>query len=95
MIINYFEHQLIKNNKLPEEWQSQAALDELLAFLQSNWEQRAIFYDDSKITSRQQFLEFTGQKQVRTKDYVGTIVFKGQQLNIFPKVFNPDLYLCK
>ena len=90
MIINYFEHQLIKNNKLPEEWQSQAALDELLAFLQSNWEQRAIFYDDSKITSRQQFLEFTGQKQVRTKDYVGTIVFKGQQLNIFPKVFKTE-----
>lgn len=90
MIINYFEHQLIKNNKLPEEWQSQAALDELLGFLQSNWEQRAIFYDDSKITSRQQFLEFTGQKQVRTKDYVGTIVFKGQQLNIFPKVFKTE-----
>ena len=56
-------------------------------FLQSNWEQRAIFYDDGKVNSKQQFLDFIGQKNIRTKDYVGTIVYKGHQLNIFPKVF--------
>lgn len=55
--------------------------------LQSNWEQRAIFYDDGKVNSKQQFLDFIGQKNIRTKDYVGTIVYKGHQLNIFPKVF--------
>lgn len=87
MILNYYENKIIKNASLPEEWKSQESLDELLNFLQSNWEQRAIFYDDGKVNSKQQFLDFIGQKNIRTKDYVGTIVYKGHQLNIFPKVF--------
>ena len=58
MILNYYENSLIRNNKLPPEWQSQTALDGLLDFLQSNWEQRAIFYDDGKVNSKQSFLEF-------------------------------------
>ena len=41
--LNFFEETLIKNHKLPSEWQSQEALDGLLAFLQSNWEQRTLF----------------------------------------------------
>lgn len=87
MILNYYENKIIKNALLPAEWKSQESLDELLNFLQSNWEQRAIFYDDGKVNSKQQFLDFIGQKNIRTKDYVGTIVYKGHQLNIFPKVF--------
>lgn len=87
MILNYYENKIIKNALLPAEWNSQESLDELLNFLQSNWEQRAIFYDDGKVNSKQQFLDFIGQKNIRTKDYVGTIVYKGHQLNIFPKVF--------
>lgn len=87
MILNYYENKIIKNASLPAEWKSQESLDELLNFLQSNWEQRAIFYDDGKVNSKQQFLDFIGQKSIRTKDYVGTIAYKGHQLNIFPKVF--------
>lgn len=87
MILNYYENKIIKNELLPAEWKGQESLDELLNFLQSNWEQRAIFYDDGKVNSKQQFLDFIGQKNIRTKDYVGTIVYKGHQLNIFPKVF--------
>lgn len=87
MILNYYENKIIKNALLPAEWKSQESLDELLNFLQSNWEQRAVFYDDGKVNSKQQFLDFIGQKNIRTKDYVGTIVYKGHQLNIFPKVF--------
>lgn len=87
MILNYYENKIIKNALLPAEWKSQESLDELLNFLQSNWEQRAIFYDDGKVNSKQQFLDFIEQKNIRTKDYVGTIVYKGHQLNIFPKVF--------
>lgn len=87
MILNYYENKIIKNALLPAEWKNQESLDELLNFLQSNWEQRAIFYDDGKVNSKQQFLDFIGQKNIRTKDYVGTIVYKGHQLNIFPKVF--------
>lgn len=65
-------------------------MDELADFLQCNWEQRSAFYDDGKVTSRQQFLKFTGQQGIKTKNYIGTIVFKGQQLNVFPKVFRKD-----
>lgn len=89
-MLNYFEESRIDNGKLPAEWQSQASLDELANFLQLNWEQRAVFYDDGQVTSRQQYLAFTGQKGIRTQNYIGTIVFKGQQLNIFPKVFRTD-----
>jgi len=90
MIINRYEESLIKNASLPQEWQSQSSLDELDAFLQANWEQRSVFYDDGQISSRQQFLVFTGQKGVKTQNYIGTIVFKGSQINIFPKVFRED-----
>lgn len=90
MVLNTFEYSLIKNNKLPQSWQSQDALDELSDFLQQNWEQRAIFYEDGYINSRQQFLGFGGQKGIKTKNYIGTIVFNGEQLNIYPKMFRYD-----
>lgn len=90
MSLNYYEESKISNGKLPPEWQSQASLDELATFLQLNWENRSVFYDDGEVRSRQQFLEFRGQKEIRTQNYIGTIVFKGQQLNIFPKVFRTD-----
>ena len=90
--LNYFEETTIKNHKLPSEWQSQEALDGLLAFLQSNWEQRTSLFDDGQTTTSQQYLQFTGQKGIRTQNYVGTIVFRGQKLNIFPKVFREDYY---
>lgn len=84
---NCFEESTIKNNYLPVEWQEQSSLDELAEFLQLNWEQRSVFYDDGKISSRQQYLSFGGHKTVRTNNYIGTIAFKGQQLNVFPKIF--------
>ena len=89
-ILNCFEESRIKNKRLPEEWQEQSALDELAEFLQLNWEQRAVFYDDGEVTSRQQYIGFTGSKGIRTNNYIGTVVFKGQQLNIFPKVFREE-----
>ena len=90
MLLNCFEESTIKNKALPSEWRTQTSLDELADFLQFNWEQRSAFYDDGEVTSRQQFLEFTGQQGIKTKNYIGTIVFKGQQLNIFPKIFRED-----
>ena len=89
-MINCFEESFLKNKILPTEWQSQVSLDELSVFLQSNWEQRSVYYNDGEVSSRQQFLSFTGQKGLRTNNYIGTIVFKGQQLNIFPKLFRND-----
>ncbi len=90
MVLNRYEHSKIGNNKLPSSWQSQHSLNELLDFLQENWEQRAVFYDDGEITSQQQFLDIIGQGAIRTKKYIGTIVFKGEQLNIYPKVFSTE-----
>ncbi len=90
MNLNYYEYTCIKNSKLPDSWQSQNALMEMQNFLQENWEQRLIFYNDKEISGKQQFLEFDGQKNIYTKNYIGTISFKGHQLNIFPRVFKTN-----
>lgn len=90
MMLNQYENTQIKNAKLPASWQSQKALDDLSEFLQQNWEQRAVFYEDGEITSKQRFLTFTGQKGIKTQNYIGTIVFNGEQLNIYPKMFRTE-----
>lgn len=87
MALNRYEESVIQNSKLPVSWQSAKALAELDDFLQQNWAQRSVFYEDGKVESRQQFLGFVGNQGIRTKNYIGTIVFNGEQLNIFPKVF--------
>ena len=75
MVLNRYENTPIKNSKLPTSWQSQNALDELSDFLQQNWEQRAVFYDDGEITSKQQFLSFIGQQGVKTKNYINREIY--------------------
>ena len=90
MILNRYEETVIKNQKLPQAWRSQKDLNELEEFLQHNWEQRAVFFDDGRVDSKQQFLGFTGGQGIRTKNYIGTVAFNGEQLNIFPKMFRTD-----
>jgi 5-methylcytosine-specific restriction enzyme subunit McrC len=90
-MINRFEHSKINFKSLPNEWQEEGALGQLEAFLQNNWEQRSIFYSDGYITSRQQFVDFDVRNGIKIQNYIGTIVFKGEQLNIFPKVFKTDV----
>lgn len=92
MVLNRYEETSISNPRLPAAWQSQSALVELEEFLQHNWEQRAVFYEDGVVESKQQFLGFAGQQGIRTKNYIGTIVFNGEQLNIYPKMFKLDKY---
>lgn len=87
MILNMFEETSIRNEQLPLEWQSQNSLDDLSKYLQLNWELRNSIYKDKESTTQQSFLKFVGQKGIRTNNYIGTIVFKGHQLNIFPKMF--------
>lgn len=72
MVINQYEHTLLKNDMLPEQWRSQRKLDELEEFLQQNWIQRSYFYDDGNTTKKQQFLTFTSHQGVKTKNYIGT-----------------------
>ena len=92
MILNCYEYSSFDVNNLPAEWQSQSSLSGLIQFLQSNWEQRSIFYNDNEISGRQQFLEISNFKRLITKNYIGTIAYKGHQLNIFPRVFKGDKY---
>ena len=92
MITNVYEESVIKNSYLPESWKSRDSLEEFSKFLQDNWQQRKAFFNDGDYSSKQQFLSFVGQGGIRTNNYIGTIVFKGNQINIFPKVFREDKY---
>ncbi|MDY0277272.1 MAG: hypothetical protein RBQ97_04230 [Acholeplasma sp.] len=85
-MFNTTEHKRIPKNKLPSNWRIDDIFDRLEDFLQLNWEQRNIFYSDGESTSKQLFLEFS-KNAIKTKNYIGTICFEGEQLNIFPKVF--------
>lgn len=90
MILNRYEETPISNQDLPISWQSQQSQLALESFLQTNWEQRSVFYDDGVVDSKQQFLGFQGIGDIRTRNYIGTIVFNGEQINIFPKVFRKN-----
>ncbi len=83
---NYVEFETIPRDKLPKEWQKPIVLREFKEFLQSNWNEREIFYSDENLNSEQQFVKFTNDG-LKLKNYIGFISFKGVQLNIFPKVF--------
>lgn len=89
-MVNCFGFAPIKTQNLPKSWQEYGILKELGNFLQSNWEQRFIFYSDGHVTSRQQFVDFDKCNGIKVQNYVGTIVFKEEQLNIFLKVFKED-----
>ena len=87
MSLDVYEYTKIGIDELPKTWQSQEAIDGLSNFLQKNWEQRYILYSDGDSKKEQQFISFLGSKAIKTKKYVGTIVYKGEQVNIYPRVF--------
>ena len=89
-MLNGFEFSRIKTRKLPEAWQEDGVLDDLEKFLQDNWQQRSIFYEDGQVTNRQQFIDFDRRDGIKLQNYIGTIIFRGEQLNIFPKIFKED-----
>lgn len=86
-MFNYYEEKQINNRDLPSEWQSSDVLIELEKFLQENWDNRYSFYNDGDKSKKQQFLSFLSHDDIRTNNYIGTIGFNGQTINIFPKVF--------
>ncbi|MDD4291019.1 MAG: hypothetical protein PHX51_02105 [Clostridia bacterium] len=65
-------------------------IERLEQFLQANWEQRSVFYMDNVVTSRQQFINFDVSGGIKTNNYIGTICYEGETLNIFPKVYKLD-----
>ena len=89
-MINAYEFQKIKTSQMSTAWQEEGALEELERFLQENWELRSAFYTDMELTKRQQFIDFDKKNGFKTRNYVGTIHFRGEQLNVFPKIFKED-----
>lgn len=87
MTIERYENQIIANADLPTEWRSKSAQKEFLDFLQTNWAQRSVFYDDGETRGSQQFLVPAGLGDLRTQGYVGTVAYKGLRINVYPKVF--------
>lgn len=85
-MLNGFEFTRIKIGKLPEAWQEDGVLDELEKFLQDNWQQHSIFYEDGQVTNRQQFIDFDRRDGIKLQSYIGMIIFRGEQLNIFPQI---------
>ena len=83
----YLEETTYENGLLPKSWRTTEALRELSDYLQFNWEQRYLFFNDESKNKRQQFLDFTGFNGIRTNKYIGTISFKNERMNIFPKVY--------
>ena len=69
MILNRYEETPISNQDLPISWQSQQSQLALESFLQTNWEQRSVFYDDGVVDSKQQFLGFQGIGDIRITVY--------------------------
>ena len=86
-MLDTFENRKINIDDLPESWRQVKVINELEDFLQRNWEQRYSLFDDEEIERKQQFISFNGFKSISTKKYIGTIIFKGEQLNIYPSVF--------
>ena len=89
-MLNAFEFQKINTKSLPVSWQEEGALEELERFLQENWELRNAFYTDLELTKRQQFIDFDRRNGFKTNNYIGTIHFRGEQFNVFPKIFKED-----
>lgn len=87
MTINVFEHSVIQNAQLPPNLKAAESLNNFEDFLQTNWNQRAIFYEDNYKTSDQQFIKFIRNNAIKTSKYIGTIIYQGEKINIFPKVF--------
>ena len=89
-MINAFEFQKIKTSLLPASWQEEKIIEDLEFFLQDNWELRKSLYPDRELTSVQQFIDFDKKDGFKTRNYIGTVCFRGEQLNIFPKIYKED-----
>lgn len=87
MTLNVVERQPVSYEELPENWKNLDVLKRLKVFLQKNWEHRQVLYFDSIPNSKQQFLSFGADNSIAATNYIGTITFAGERLNIFPKVF--------
>ena len=86
MVLDRYEYSKIANAKLPNSWQSQMALDELADFLQQNWEQRSVFYEDGEVKS----IKSVDTKPTTPKNEKVSIPETKTSLEI-PEIVNTDI----
>ena len=91
-MVNLYEHQRIPKRLLNSTWHSPTFVEDLNSFLQANWNQRKAFYDDYSLSGKQKFLDLSRINDIGATNYIGTISFKGETINVFPKVFRLDEY---
>lgn len=91
-MVNLFENQRIAIRSLGETWQDHTFVEALDSFLQINWNQRKAFYDDKSLSGKQKFLDLSHRADIGATNYIGTISFRGETINVFPKVFRLDEY---
>jgi 5-methylcytosine-specific restriction enzyme subunit McrC len=87
MDVTCYEHNFIKLEDLPTSWRSEKNIAALEQFLQLSWDQRSVLYLDQETTKKQLFLDFDHRAGVKTRNYIGTIVYNGERLDIFPKIY--------
>ena len=64
-------------------------------YIEEAWNKRYCLYDDSELydnnlINKQQFLIFDGNK-IKAKNYVGFISYEGEEVTIYPKVFEENI----
>lgn len=82
-----FEYTIIEDKELPTSWRGSKNISALERFLQANWEQRSILYNDGDKNTKQQFLDLDHRDRIKTRNYIGTIIFNNEKLDIYPKIY--------
>lgn len=85
-MLNAKEYERLSYEELPQVWLDDD-LESFEEFLQRNWDARYSLYSDKDKSTKQQFVDFDKKNAIKLNKYIGTINFKGEQLNIFPKIY--------
>ncbi|MCI6676123.1 MAG: hypothetical protein MSG78_04340 [Clostridiales bacterium] len=85
--MNGFEFEIIQTVQLPKAWQQKEAQKQLQQFLQRSWQERTIFYFDEETGTQQKFIDFDRRDGIKLQNYIGSISFLGEEMTIFPKLF--------
>lgn len=91
--LSRFEYSIIEERDFPNAWKGKNNLIAFERFLQSSWDQRMSLYDDGEESKKQQFLEFDHRNKIKTKNYIGTIIFNRERLDIYPKIYDEYNYI--
>lgn len=85
-MIHLFEYQ--NSASIPFDW------TELESFLDDIWKKREVssyFNDGERVEEGQRFLNYLHKsKEIKSNKYIGVIHFKGEKINLLPKIFHQN-----